>query len=441
MSLLTKYATPAELAVRCTFAEGWNSRADVARNGGEIFGTPTVKAGTIVLNGSTDYVKYQLQGNEFDSAKLSIVVPFWPEFEADDNIRHVILNASKGGADDYFVSKEANNTLRVDLGNTTVLAISIGNYQTYWKTGERNCLLIVGKSGDNFAVLNGQTIGSTSISWSSTGATSMWIGTNDTLADGYFPGRIGEIKIIQDTLTEQDAIAYHDGTLYNYMQRASVVLPFTARTHDPTGFQTLDTSGKGNNAQLGDGAGNNEPDKLARAGYGSDGTDYIKGSPDITEETGETTFFAVAKFGDLNGVYSLASYEQNTANIGCQFLYTNTGQEIRFYCGGTSSANASEFSLQASTDESDMLVMIGTHNGTDTRIFVNGLYGVNAPTPLPPGFDATMALSLFVRGGSTTTQICPNGTETYMAGLLNFALGKIQEMDLYLRLTQGLNNV
>jgi hypothetical protein len=431
MSLLTKYATPAELAVGCKLAIGWDSRADVARNGGEIFGTPTVKAGTIDLNGSTDYVKYQLQGDEFDSAKLSIVIPFWPEFEADNNVPHTLIDASVTDQDDFLIAKLSTNDLRVDLGNTNVFTVPFSTYGPYWLVGERNTLMVSSTAGggDSYLYLNKQLIGTSSVTWSVKKPTVLYVGSLDNL-DWEFYGRIGEIKIIQDTLTEQDAIAYHDGTMYNYMQRASVVLPFTARTHDPTGFQTLDTSGKGNNAQLGDGAGNNEP-TFDNGRYRFDGVDDNLEISNLNMSGNMTFMFVYSPEVTLG----TSAYLLDHSGSGGRFIlatYSLAYDHSRYFDGAT----FNDFDDSEAYGADIVLAFVfDADNGTVT-LCVNGS---QCGTPLSYSsktIDGDVTLgSVF---GKTSAFI--KGELPYFVAL-DETLGKISTMDFYLRATQGLNNV
>jgi len=70
--------------LRASFGELFRDQYRVERNRGTIFGTPVIDFGA-TLNGSTDYIKFDLAGSEFNSAELSIVMKFWPDFATDED--------------------------------------------------------------------------------------------------------------------------------------------------------------------------------------------------------------------------------------------------------------------------------------------------------------------------------------------------------------------
>ncbi len=79
MSRLLNNSTPAERERGFSFAETFESQAKVALNGGSVTGTLTIDFGA-TLDGTNDSITHNLQGHEFDSANISIVVEFWPDF-------------------------------------------------------------------------------------------------------------------------------------------------------------------------------------------------------------------------------------------------------------------------------------------------------------------------------------------------------------------------
>ena len=125
---LCSETTPAERALGASFGCLFVNQLRVEALGGTVFGTPVIDNG-VTLNGTTDYVKHDLVGDEFNSSEISIVIPFCPEFDWDVNVLHVLCDASAGSR--YFVYKAdnvSNNTLVVWLGNTPIANIPAATY-------------------------------------------------------------------------------------------------------------------------------------------------------------------------------------------------------------------------------------------------------------------------------------------------------------------------
>jgi hypothetical protein len=158
MGLLSLNTIPSELLAGSVFAANFESTVRVIQNGGVLTGTPLVDRG-ITLNGVDESVHYFLQGNEFNSVNISIVIEFYPDFDYDIDANIYFIDATNGSR--YYVYKGANgasNVLGIGLANTGIAAIPSATYSPYWNVGQKNTLVISGTSGDTSAWLNGNLI-------------------------------------------------------------------------------------------------------------------------------------------------------------------------------------------------------------------------------------------------------------------------------------------
>jgi hypothetical protein len=303
MSLLAQNSTPAEILRGISFSEGFRNRLNVARNNGLITGNPVVCDGAM-LDGTNDYITYGLNGSEFDSDEISIVIEFWPDFDWDADKRIVLLDTN---SNDYRLQKLQNsgaNALSLFMGGSYIADIASSAYSPYWKQGEKNTIVISGKSGDTSVWLNGIAIllNDTSVWAGSVTTVDLFIGVAST-AINLFDGTIKQVKVFKSLLTEQEAKDFYHDTTYSYMDKAILNLPMRACQHQPSNSRTLDVSGSANHAVFG--AGSAEPTKLQRRGYSLDGVnDNFSG---LVSPTGSYTFSYLKK---VDGIYTVV-HENN----------------------------------------------------------------------------------------------------------------------------------
>ena len=252
MSRIIANSTPAERFCRCSFSETFESKAAVVANGGVITGTPSIAHGLATLNGTTDYITYALTGNEFNSAEISIVIEFWPDFDYDNNAESALFCTDTSV--EYTVYKRNNagsNELGILLGGTLIAFVVQGTYSPYWRVGERNVLVISGTTGATNAWLNGtQILTASATAWTPSGRTSLTIGrrTNGTR---YFDGKIGPIKVFKGLLDAQDALNYYNKNTYSYMNDCVLHLPMRAGEHDPSNTDGIELIADGTTEAIG----------------------------------------------------------------------------------------------------------------------------------------------------------------------------------------------
>jgi hypothetical protein len=430
MSLLNLNSTPAERMRRCSFAENFRSNREVIENGGAISGNPVIDDGA-TLDGTSDYVTYALDGHEFDSAEISIVIEFHPDFDYDENVEKYLYDAPATSRHACLKRDNAsNNELVILLGDTIIASIAAATYSPYWNVGTKNVLVVSGTTGDTSVWLNGNNIlANDATSWSPKRPAQIFIGTrNDSI--GPFDGKITQFKVFHSLLNVQDAAAFYNNTMYTYQDRAIVNLPMLAAQHDPTNTRALDISGNGNHASYT--AGATAPTKRSTRGYSFDGGDNFESGTITIPSVDNFTFGCVIQGQSLSVTdYIMTISDSALTNI--FGIVSIVNGELRFYSGGGLSANKASYSI----DSTSLFTVIGVHDGTDTMIYVNGVKGTDAATPLNPDLGGTQLLYIGIR---------PGGGNIYTGDIqqvivLPFYLSSIQVADLHLRMMRGVNDV
>lgn len=235
MSLLNTNSTPAERMRGITFSELFKDPASVVENGGTISEAEICNGAT--FDGTNDYITYNLVGGEF-TTECSILIEFSPDFGTDENAERVIFDTEGNGTGRILIRKKNNasgNVLDIRAGSfTPVESISEETYSPFWKTGEKNQLVLTLKSGDSSAWLNGNKIlDSASSAFTFEPLNKILFGVRKDL-NSNFAGRITQFKIFNSLLTAQEALDFYNGTTYDYMNDAVVNLPMGACQHDPS---------------------------------------------------------------------------------------------------------------------------------------------------------------------------------------------------------------
>ena len=440
---LTSNSTPAERAVGCSFAENFVSQADVELNGGTVAGTPTIDFGA-TFDGTTDYISYVLDGKEFNSDELSIVIEFNPDFEADDDEDHCLMGG--GSSDDYWLLKHNANSIRLDLGNTTIGYIPLLDYQSYWNVGSRNVIVVSGTSGNTSVWLNGNVIlDEKNTVWTETIIDNMTIGSRHSSKSSFFVGTISNFQVYKSLLTAQDALNFYNNDTYNYRNKAVLDLPMGMAQHDPTNVRCLDVSGNGKHAQFGDGSTSTTyPTKQTTHGYDFDGGDYMIATPDLNVGDSGSLAFVMEFSPDFN-------YDENAVT----YLYGSTAESI-FAVIKQNNASSNVLDIWMGNEKIDSIAeatyspywrkgqrneLIISGTGGDgssniTRAWLNGVeimndtvewYGGTDVTSLTMG--ASYSIGNFFNGKITSFQVYP------------FILTPTQVQDLTINLMKKINDV
>jgi hypothetical protein len=298
MSLIGLNTNPAERMRGCKFAENFFNTAKVAENGGIAGGSPTINQG-VTLDGSTQYVSYALAGTEFNSANISIVMEFYPDFNPSSGVLRYLFDTTAASRFTAYV--HPIGTMYVFFGPSGVVAVPQSNYEPYWIENGKNVLVMAGTSGSEKIYLNGELVFSASVAWAAVAPTTLFVGCANSLA-AKFIGRITKFQVYHSLLTEQEAIDLYENDTYDYRDNLTLDLPCDDRFDNPTIKKAEDSTFNENDATLGDGVtASLMPAKLSgRRGYTFDGVDdYISG---ITAPTGS---FTVSVMKRVSGTVSI----------------------------------------------------------------------------------------------------------------------------------------
>lgn len=440
MGLLNINSTPAERACRCSFAENFRDNRSVVENGGTITGGPQIDDG-VTLDGSTQYITYALDGHEFNSANISIVVEFYPDFDYDNNQDSYIIDTTSSKR--YLILKRnnaASNNLAIQLGGTTIANIPAGTYSPYWLVGQRNSLLISGASGSTNAWLNGtQILTNDTTAWAKKAPTALYIGSSN-VGGSLFDGKITSFKVFNSLLDAQDAAAYYNNTLYDYRKRAVIDLPMDAARHDPTNTRTLDVSGYGNHVVFGDGATSTTyPTKLSSVGYSCDGGDYflVSDKESLRPGTNDFTIACLIKRGPIAGGDAFFS-KGDTGSGEFMFGWSALKPEIRFYGDGGSFNETWNAGVNCFWEGIFRTVAYVRRSDTGI-IYVDGV-AVDINTGVG-SINLDSVKDICVCGREEGTTGLYEGDILKVLYAPSYGLSSIQIADLHLRMMRSVNNV
>lgn len=212
----------------------------IAEQGGTITGSPTFSRAGIDLDGSADYVTYNIANTLFSGNKISIVVEFTPDFAYDENATRYLCDSSASNR--YYIIKKnnaASNVLGIFLGNTSIATIASATYSAYWKQNERNVIVISGTTGATDCWLNGTQILTADVTaWSVAIPTNFYVGASNAGATP-FDGEIHSISIYNDLLTGDEAQALYDNSLFNFQNKADVWLDMKSQVGKESGTELV----------------------------------------------------------------------------------------------------------------------------------------------------------------------------------------------------------
>jgi len=136
------------------------------------------------FNGA-QYMRGAAQG-VFNVSAISVCALFAPTFAANDGAQHYLYDSSV--TTEIMVVKDAVNSLVFYAGGNVVLTVALANFQNYWFLNGYNTLVFRGQSGDNQAILNGYSIGTSATAWAAVNPAYYYIGCRYD-ATLFFAGR------------------------------------------------------------------------------------------------------------------------------------------------------------------------------------------------------------------------------------------------------------
>jgi len=326
--LLTRYSTPAERFRGCRCAYGFETADLVQRNGGTITGAPTVDFGA-VLDGTNDYITFDVSSYETDSVNFSAVLEVLGDFSPTADATIVFFDST---GNNYRLEKLDNanaDALRLTLGGTQIADIAYATWSAAWSTTSKNTVVIYGTSGDTSVILNGTLIlDSDATAWAPAETATFTVGAA-TGGGSLFGGTFYLFKVFKELLTDAEAEDYCDDSTYAYRNSSICYLPMTMETHDPANVRTLDVSGNGNHFTFGDGVtADRFPRKLATRGYA------VNLDGGITEYFGRNMFFDPN--ADFTMCYHIDSRNTSTFYFWCHRDGAGDGTYHVFVSGASS---------------------------------------------------------------------------------------------------------
>jgi len=391
------------------------------------------------LNGTDQYAYRNitcLRAGAFDTNnELNIEIEFTPDFAFDENSTRYLFSA---GTDYYLVklNNAGSNVLRLYLGGTAIVDVASATYSSYWNVGAKNNITIASRGTATAATdiyLNGTLIvNADNSAWARTTQTTLNIGA-DSSGNNVFDGNIHSIKIGTRKFSASE--------VSKIVTKTSLSMPFilecpmTTALHDAANTRSLDVSGSGNHLIFGAGAAT--PTKLTTVGYSTDGGDYLRTANNPITPTTLTMacFFRIPNASATQSVFDYTD-STNTANRGGSIFYS-TGGLLRFYVGGAAAGNAAVRTLTQSY-EGGLYFVVGCYDGTNVSIWVNGIKGTNAATPIPPVSNANSKFAIFARANGTTSP-CAAGVQVYYASAGAFVITETQVRHLTNKITNMLN--
>lgn len=309
MSVLTAPYRPASQPL---WGVDLTSYAAIAKGRGTLVNKPIINEKGMNLDGVDQYAIFSLLG-QISEPEITIKMVFTPDFDTDDDNYRYLYNTTPNN--EYRVLKHKNsgsNVLLVYLGGSAIVSIPEATYSPYWKTNQKNVLIVSSKSNDTDVYLNGNRIVySDGDTWNITYPTTLALGSLNL--GGYFKGIINGFYIYRGKWTEDDVALDYNNSIFTYPNRASCWFDMATRRVNGSGHIT---KSKGNNRytlELGNGIGNNEPTFLD-PGYDLNGsTQYIQ-STDIVS--------AFAK--NISEISIVIAFEHDDFQLGTTIFYIDT---------------------------------------------------------------------------------------------------------------------
>ncbi len=390
MSELIRYTLAAERSRGCYWADKFGSAALVRSNGGTITGAPTFSASEgVALDGVNDYVTYDVIANQWEQAsEISFLMEFTPNFA------HTGPGATRQFFDGFPSTERytlyilSNGNLGLFCGATVIATIPLANYTNYWNAYSRNSIFISSESGNTSVWLNGFLIlDSDATVWTPGSVTALKIGSRHDGANK-FKGTIHRFRVFKSKLTDQEAVDYCNGTVFDYLQDAVVNLPMRLEDHDPVNTRTLDRSGNGRHGTLVAGVTKNTRER----GYFFDGTDdaisiphdsglnftdgltvacWIKHDP---TQAGVNVRYIVGKGPNVTGMPFAVTYD---LNVGAP-----NEVEWRLWDGA-----ANKTAVIADLYDGQWISVVGTFDGQTLILYINAVEVVRTAFPAATTLD------------------------------------------------------
>ena len=140
----------------------------------------------------------------FNSAEISIVMEFYPDFVPSVNVRYWLYTTSSASIYGFYKMDNANsNVLRCYLGNTVIVEIAEATYSPYWRQNGKNVIVITGDSANNVTNVwlnEGHVVDGDTTAWSVADPSTLHIGSRYD-AINQFDGKVTKFQVYPFVLT------------------------------------------------------------------------------------------------------------------------------------------------------------------------------------------------------------------------------------------------
>jgi hypothetical protein len=219
-----------------------------------------------------------------------------------------------------------------------------------------------------------------------------------------------------------------------YLKDPLIHLEMNMDKYDITNKRITDSSANGYHATLGDGSTSSTyPTKRRKTGYNASSGQYLSVTGFTSYSTnaltvegifGYMTNFSGSSTRRLFGLVSGSTY-----SFFCEYDNTSPGL-IRFYCGGNATNNsASLTNMNGRLPLTRFMHIIGTYDGTNTSLWLNGIKGTNASSAVSPNVGVVGGpLQIFRYASSSTNE---SEGSCFRFRVWNYALSEAQIGDCF----------
>lgn len=434
-------STPAERDRGCSWADSFRSQESVEDYGAEVNGAPAFDARDgVTLDGSNDYLQYDLTGTEFDSDEISIVVEFTPNFEPTEDAYRYLYESHIGGSDYYTIVKfddAGSNTLSFYLGGTCIEHVSLATYSSAWRVNQRNTIVLSSSSGDTSAWLNGtKIIDANTTAWTLKSQSEFYLGSSRA-ATSKFKGTIHRLQVYKTQLSDAEAEDICGGTTYDYLNKA-IVFPMTA-AHG-TAANVYDASDTYEMTIHG------SPRKLAGRGYEFDGSSdgLTRSNDDTFGPHNNFSVFAVAITEDISAGQSIITGKWVASTGNRQWRLFRKGANLAFDASknGSFGAGSSTTFTLASIFDSRNILCVGVNykfisdGSSEMQMHVQeGSSKISSA--VGPVYNGNSEFE--IGSGNVSTGYNWDGTIFYVVYIPDFLITRLQYLDLRGRVLRSIN--
>jgi hypothetical protein len=437
MTKLVENSMPAELRRGCVFAEQFESTDMVVANGGTLIGAPTFKNRTATFSGSNEQVTYPSNRLKFESATADFTITFRFRFAAAVTGAQILIDLRDSADDGWSIRVNTNGLFRAQI-NTVDVATTARYDDGEW----HNFAIPFNRSGTSIIYIDGVAAGNavdTSGNPMNISSATMKLGDIAYGTSGAdYIGDMRDLKIWDVALTVQEISDLYTNSTYNWRNKAILDLPMTIELHDPTNFRSLDVSGAGAHAVLGDGDGGDKaPTKLVKHGYDCDGTnDYLESAIDIGQSTAITYVVEFSPHIATDFDDDLNMFNSNDGNYTIRKKDNAGSNDLRIRAGGVTIDNIPNATYTPYWKINQYNIIVCSIANGDSSVWLNGFEVLsNDLAPWVP--TTTTALSLM----ATTEGVGALNGQIYSAMVLPFACTPLQARDIEITLRKKVNDI